>query len=54
MRALLHLRALSAGDARAVLMAEDPVGLAKQVLSQGLKRGLIQVPDEGSWDVPSS
>ena len=25
-----------------------------RVLSQGLKRGSIHVPDEGSWDVPSS
>jgi hypothetical protein len=25
-----------------------------RVLSQGLKRRSIQVPDEGSWDVPSS
>jgi hypothetical protein len=25
-----------------------------RVLSQGLKRGSIQVPDERSWDVPSS
>lgn len=35
-RSLVHRGDLSAGHARALLMAEDPVALAKQVLSKGL------------------